>query len=190
LLNPKSPDVDAALAAMQPYRDDRAPPACRLVLARIRMVQGNLAKLTGHKEEAAEAFREAQDAAEAVCKALAGDRARTKLRRTARFLLAEVLSNSNDLLGPPEETHRKALELREQLVDEDPDNPLFQAYLAASHNWLANALATQNHLDDARSHYHEALKILDELSRRFPSIPAFQQERDEVRQNLKTVGTS
>jgi tetratricopeptide (TPR) repeat protein len=128
------------------------------------------------------------------------------LDRAFRFSLAEMLSNrgylliglaeagparppSPELLRRAEADHRRALELRHELAREEPENPDYKAYLAASLNLLANALQLQgkDHFAEAEADYRTALELLEPLAAAFTGVPSHRQDMAMVFNNLSLL---
>jgi serine/threonine-protein kinase len=168
-------------------------------LAKTFLVLGNLAMYTGKAQESHEAFARGRTLAAQLVRAVPGEAA-------YRFTLADLWNNEGYLLfqeaggdeGPvkapkklqeAQAAHREALRLRRALVEAEPGNPEFKAYLAASLNNLGNALLAQGEkgFAEAEAKYQEALAFLEPLALAFPGVPSHRQETAQVFSNLNRL---
>ena len=158
-------------------------PDYQFTLAQLHMVQGNVAAtVAGRREQYA--------AAERLIEGLLRD---APGNRDYRFTLAEILNNRTYLAGGDAEEQKKdsrrAVEIRRELVAEQPGNPEQRAYLAASLNHLGNALRIQRppQVAEARSAYEEAQKIYRSLVEAFPGVASNRDELKQVEYNLRRL---
>ena len=163
----------------------------RFTLAQLHMVRANVAALEKGRQEAAS---EEYGVAKRLIDGLLGE---APNNRSYRFTLAEILNNRALLVGNNaakwEPDCRRAVEIRLDLVAEEPDRPEQKAFLAASLNNHGMTLQAQgpSRFDEAEKVYKEAQEIYKALILAFPGVKSNREELDRhVEANLRRLAAS
>src|SRR5262249_18824244 len=100
-----------------------------------------------------------------------------------------ILLQETNRLAEAEQTHRRALELRRQLAQANPDDMERQLDFAASKLNLGVVLNRANRLSEAAACFGEALEDLQELPQRAPAAAQSRRYRIHLAQAYQSRGS-
>lgn len=174
------PDWRRAQTLLEPLAP--TDPDAKFTLAQLHMVLGNVAD----KPEALKEFDAGKRLIEDLLKT-------SPTNREYRFTLAEILDNKNNFLDdePTESVAvcRHSVDIRKQLVKEQPNSPEQRAYYASSLNNLGEALQKLRPVPfaEAKAACEESVRIYKALVDAFPGVDSNRKELQDAEANLRKL---
>jgi serine/threonine protein kinase len=143
-------------------------PATRYGAATAYRSVANLYHLDGRRQQAEQAFREANTLLERLLGEFPDNPDYRRQLAASYSDLAFLLEHAAGRLGEAETWYRRAQEQFQQLVADFPGAADDRAALAHVYNGLGNVLNRAGRLQEAEAAYRQAQGLLEELDQRFP----------------------
>ena len=140
---------------------EEATPGSRLVLARLYVQYGMLERRRGKDEAAADLLERSQR----ILEQLAADDSSQENRRTLALAHHNrgLFLDGKGQFEPARRSYERAIELRRQLIAEDPRNNRYPFELAGTYNNLGGLYLREGQLDRAREEFDRAMDLMRRL---------------------------